>query len=124
MSGNITKPPAGHGKSFTKSIDNDHPVFQISELCNALVFANEIDILIDLIGDDENLRMPEENSCQCFQFFFAIYRTARITGRENRNTFELGVMAASSCAALILNPVRALLFTSTTLPRAIFTNSL
>ena len=49
VSSNIAQAISSHGITFTEAIDQDHTVFNFSKLRNALMFADEIDILIDLI---------------------------------------------------------------------------
>ena len=46
-----------------------------------------------------------------------------LQGEENINTLVFGVIAASIWAGLTLNPSSTVLLISTTLPRAILTNS-
>ena len=55
-----------HGIPFTQAIDDDNTVFYLAELCNAFMPADKIDILIDLIRNNKNVRMLFKNISQRF----------------------------------------------------------
>ena len=55
-----------HGIPFTQAVDDDNTVFYLAELCNAFMPADEIDILIDLIGNNINVRMLLKYISKCF----------------------------------------------------------
>ena len=81
MRSNITQTVTGHGISFRQSIDDDDPVLQVLELCDALVLTHEIDVLIDLVGEDVHMRMTTEYLRQCRQFLQGIDRATWVAGR-------------------------------------------
>ena len=87
------------------------------------MLAYEIDVFINLIADDIDLWMFPEHFCECNQLIFAVDSAGRVAGEENINTFVFGVMAASSCAAVILKPLSSEVWASTTVALAIFTSS-
>jgi hypothetical protein len=73
--------------TFTQAIDDYNAVFYVAELCNAFMLADKIDILVDLIGNDKNIRMLFQTLSQCFQFIFAVNCSRWIARRRKNEQF-------------------------------------
>ena len=109
-SGYVADAPARHGIAFSHAVDEDKTVLQEVELSHALVLLLVLDELVNLIGDDDDLRIFLQHLGDGSQLSLM-------------NTLVLGVMAFSSCSAVILKSWAMSLLTMTGTPPASFTIS-
>ena len=68
-SGNETDTPSGHCISFGYTVDDDNAVFDFSELSDALVLADVVDVFINFVGNNDDTFMFSQNCSQSDQFF-------------------------------------------------------
>ena len=88
--GNETDTPTGHGISLGHTVDNGYPITHILELGDTLVTADIIDMLIDFIGQNDDLGIFGQNVGQRLQFLARIYATGRIRRRAENNGLCFG----------------------------------
>ena len=97
----IPQPPPGHGKAFRESVHRDGSVLHFIESANACVITGEVDVFIDLIGNDIDAFMSSDHLGDGVEFFLKIDRPGRVTGGEQQHSGP-GVIAAATCSAVAL----------------------
>ena len=82
--------PAGHGVGFGDAIDDGHAVAQHGEGGDAGVAADVVDVLVDLVGDDDHLRVTRQDVGQGLQLVVAVDAARGVRGRAEDERLGLG----------------------------------
>ena len=82
--------PAGHGVGFRYTVDDGHAVAQLGEGGDAGVTANVVDVLVDLVGDDDYLRVARQDVGQSLQLVVAVDAARGVRRRAEDERLRLG----------------------------------
>ena len=85
-----TNSPTCHCIGFADTIDDDDALFDFGELCHACVLADIVDVLVNLVGNDDDLLVTKQDILQRFEFLLAVNRAGRVTGRAKDERLCLG----------------------------------
>ena len=76
-----TDAPARHGVGLGYAVDDDHAVLQFGELGHRGVLTDVVDVLINLVGQDDDALVAQQDVLQSLQFLAGIDGTRGIAGR-------------------------------------------
>ena len=85
-----TDAPACHGVCLADAVDDDHSLLYFGELSHAGMFAHVVDVLVNLVGNDDDLLVTEQHVLQCLEFLLAIDGACWIAGRAEDECLCLG----------------------------------
>ena len=89
-SGDETDTPTRHGISFRHTVDDHHTVLDVGEGSHGGMRTYIVDMLVNLIGDNDDALVAKQHILQAFQFLKAIDRTCRIGWRTENQGACLG----------------------------------
>ena len=79
--GHVSDSPACHGIGFGNAVDDDGALLHAFKLRDAFVASGVVDVLVDFVGDDEEVFVSEHHFGQCAQLFLVVYASRRVAGR-------------------------------------------
>ena len=80
--------PAGHGEALGHAVDGDDAVFHLGELGQRFVLAHEVDVLVDLVGHDEEVLVAGHHLGDAFKLFLGVEHAGGVAGAGEHD--ELG----------------------------------
>lgn len=80
--------PAGHCKALGNAVNGDDTLLDFGELGDALVAAHEVDVLIDLVGHNEEVLMTGDDLGDTLKLFLGVEHAGGVAGGREHD--ELG----------------------------------
>ena len=73
-----TDSPSCHGVCLGYTIGDDHLLLHAWLLCNAVMLADIVNVLVDFVCQHKYLWVLLQNLCQCCQLLLGIYTSGRV----------------------------------------------
>ena len=79
--------PASHGVCLAHSVDDDHAVADVGELCYRFVMTYIVDVFVDFVGDDYDVGVFDQYVLQAFELGTGVDRACGVGRRAEDEGF-------------------------------------